>query len=117
MDKVAEMLGVEFEEEFQVEGRDGVYVLSVNGLSKDHVYKDSMLRLLINGMYKIKRKPWKPKLGDLYYCPSLITINMYVCANWDDGHLDVVRLERGAVFKTKAEAAEAAEKMLKALEV
>lgn len=118
MEQVSKMLGVEFGEEFEIEGHDGVYVLSVNGLSKSHMYVDSTLRLLINGMFKIKRKPWKPKNGDTMWCPTPLCDNFTFSAIYNESRYgDKLCVKRGLAFRTKQEAVEASKKMLKALEV
>lgn len=73
MPDVAKLLGVELEEEFNIDSRGktiykltekGLFALSIlNGWEK---YEDFLLAALLCGELTIKKLPWKPKNGDTY---------------------------------------------------
>ena len=74
MPDVARLLGVELEEEFNIDSRGktiykltekGLFALSIlNGWEK---YEDFLLAALLYGELTIKKLPWKPKQNGLYY--------------------------------------------------
>ena len=75
MAAVAKMLGVELGEEFIIENKDrketvvlaadGFHVIQPNNvLSPDH---GKLLSKVLQGLYEVKKLPWKPKNGDRYY--------------------------------------------------
>ena len=74
MADVAKMLGVELEEEFNIDSRGktiykltekGLFALSIlNGLEK---HEDFLLAALLCGELTIKKLPWKPKQNGFYY--------------------------------------------------
>ena len=74
MADVAKMLGVELEEEFNIDSRGktiykltekGLFALSIlNGWEK---YEDFLLAALLCGELTIKKLPWKPKEEEHYY--------------------------------------------------
>lgn len=76
MAEVAKMLGVELEEEFEIpEYSSYKFKMTVNGIAVyiDGSWKSNMpntsfaLEKLLEGIYTIKRKPWKPKIGEKYW--------------------------------------------------
>ena len=68
------LLGVELEEEFNIDSRGktiykltekGLFALSIlNGWEK---YEDFLLAALLYGELTIKKQPWKPNRGDTYW--------------------------------------------------
>lgn len=120
MNQIAQMLGVELDEEFYLEDiTDGCYVtydeakavfkLSNSGmLIKDkHAVSgwiDStyqpLLGLLI-GHYTIVKKPWKPKRGEMYCYVSVP--KEIVHTHFYESHNDVMRYQLGNCFRTKEE--------------
>lgn len=76
MAEVAKMLGVELEEEFEIpEYSSYKFKITTSGIQVciDHLWKANMptascaLEKLLEGIYIIKRKPWKPKDRDAYF--------------------------------------------------
>ena len=70
--KIAEMLGVELEEEFKIKPLDGVYMLDESGLLNKHDdgkwYSSMSLTPLLTGQYKIEKlPPFEPMYGDKYW--------------------------------------------------
>lgn len=63
MKQVAQMLGVELEEEFLISNTGLIYKFIDNGLIQKHIpkmtwhYDNSMLRCLLSGKYEIVKKP------------------------------------------------------------
>ena len=79
MAAVAKLLGVELGEEFIIENKDsketvvlaadGFHVIQPNDvLGPDH---GKLLSKVLQGLYEVKKKPWEPKYGECYYCPSI----------------------------------------------
>lgn len=76
MAEVAKMLGVELDEEFETPVYSSEkYKININGIAvyEDGEWKYSLastsfvFEKLLAGQYEIKRKPWKPKDGDIFY--------------------------------------------------
>lgn len=75
MPKVAELLGVEIGEEFEIQDRRNVVYKFINsGLALRECdgtawcKGNAVLISLLMGKCKIIKKPWKPKLCEEYYC-------------------------------------------------
>ncbi|MCB6569503.1 hypothetical protein LI142_08315 [Eubacterium limosum] len=114
MPEVAKMLGVEIEEPFDVLDEDGEvrdcspYKFTnetiVNCLG--HEANSWPLLCLLEGKYTIKKRPWRPKEGELYW---LVTIGGLLKYDyfWRDSLGSLTLLNMGNCFPTK-EAAEAA---------
>lgn len=118
MEGVAKLLGVELEEVFRLKEYESYFKFtekdfesSVNGTT--WLAGDSLtLRFILEGKVTIKKLPWKPKNGEIYYysCPDYD----YLCSNsiWCDDSLDRYRFKYNMVFKTKEEAIALGQKML-----
>lgn len=115
MDKVAKLLGVDLGEEFIIENADrketvvltpdGLHVILPNNVMGPD--NDDLLSKVLQGLYKVKEKPWKPKLDEEFYsiCFSNIKQPPYVyCYRWRDDEFDFCKLGMGIVYRTKAEA-------------
>ena len=118
MKEVASLLGLELNEEFDIEDfeynpcritESGLYDsvnLSVLGLHK-----------ILTGQCKIIRQPWIPKLGDLYYYifgtkdSPLINKTAYIGQEFDKE-----KMRLGNYFRTKEEATENTERWFDYLE-
>lgn len=117
IEQVAKMLGVEIGEEFEIEGDDfNPYSLENDGLyDKDKDLSHYILVDLIIGELKIK-KQWKPKMREEYY--FIRTSENYFMLDlneWEGTNSEKDMLEQHNVFKTKEEAEQALQKVLKAL--
>ena len=106
MPKVAELLGVEIGEEFEISkpNDDNIYKITHVGL--EYLYYDKWfiagnLGHLLSGQYKIIKKPWKPKYMNRYY---FIYLDGVIGGEmWAGGALDILRYKTGNCFKTKEE--------------
>lgn len=111
--QIAEMLGLELEQEFVITDLDGkrkdtiTYKFTEDGLfskANDLSVKVTLiLDLLLTGKYKAVPKPWKPKKGDEYWicrskCGS-VSSNI-----WLDDVIDICGWKSGNCFRTKEEA-------------
>lgn len=124
MKKIAEMFGVEVGEVFQVGNDDSLksYYLRFSKIGLEFsksmgdntwVTADSYTLLsLLRGELPIKRLPWKPSCGDVFYMPSVISENKYVRLFWHDSGTYKSFYQQGKVCRTKEEAIELAEEML-----
>ena len=58
---------------------------------------------------------WKPKLGERYYSLAVndAPANCIACSCWDDDAVDRGRYEKGLVFKTRTEAGEMVERIIR----
>lgn len=116
--QIAKMLGVELGEEFKIKGHDGLtYKFDDNGLRVTHdngvemsaaianTFANTFVSLLWEGKCEIVKLPWKPKKGDVYYTFDLIgnkwSTNSYWWGCFPD---EYALLDKGWVFRTKAEA-------------
>ena len=124
MAEVAKILGVELDEEFEVDDyfcgennkstcrltEDGlqvhVRVISCRGdIAEKWVDNGSLLSGLLckNDRFKIVRKPWRPKYFDTFW--TYYGKYFQPCeAIWDGCPVDYARLKSGMVFRTKEEA-------------
>ena len=104
MEKVANMLGVEIGQYFEIGGLYGTYFLANSGLY--HVESgyevEKTLSDLLSGKCKIKHKPWKPKYGEHYYCVGS-TGNAHR-EQWYGDVLDILYYKVGNCYKTYEEA-------------
>ena len=112
--EIAHMLGVELGEEFKVKGEDELtYRFDSDGLKLTH---DSGIELaqisanvafvdLVNGKDEIVKLPWKPKERDIFYSFSTTYGKWVVRSNmWAGAPCDYALLDKGWVYRTKAEA-------------
>lgn len=125
MKYVASIFDLELDEPFMLvnlndDVNKGVYVLTKNGLKKSpsDIYEhtpdlDTLLCDMLRGLYIIKKIPWKPHFGEIYYIPSLEDGEAYaskLC--WADAYIDDQRYGANLVCKSEDEAIVKAEKML-----
>lgn len=105
MADVAQLLGVELGEEFEIKGfSENPYCMRNDGLKdKNNQCRPSVLFSLLRGEYAIVKLPWKPKKGKAYWTydddwfePELWT--------WYADTSDYMRLKCGCVFRTEEEA-------------
>ena len=111
MKEVANMLGVELGERFQVFNSVGSpYLCKFYFTEKDIVIDGTnncagadMLRLLIWGVYTIKRIPWKPTYHETYY--SVGPGGTLEPGCWMNDFLDCMLYKLGNCYRTAADAA------------
>ena len=122
--KIAEMLGLELEQEFVITDLDGkrkdtiTYKFTEDGLfskANDLSVKVTLiLDLLLMGEYKVVPKPWKPKTGDKYWrCSS--GRGFVSSAIWLDDVIDLCGWKSGNCFRTKEEAETKGKEFIEAL--
>ena len=111
MAAVAKLLGVELGEEFIIENKDrketvvlamdGFHVIQPNNvLGPDH---GKLLSKVLQGLYTVKKIPWEPQEGDMYYI--LNTRALFIESfMWDNGTFDYLAKNMGIIYRTKAEA-------------
>lgn len=111
--EICKMLGVELGEEFKIEGDNRTYWFDLDGLhSGEYVAEDeddAMLHDLLCGEVEIVKLPWKPKKGDAYFTFVLMVVLMgdkwVVRSNmWAGAPCDYALLDKGWVYRTRAEA-------------
>lgn len=110
--EIAKMLGVELGEEFKIKGREGaIYRFDADGLKVIYSYQkiltfaNMMLSSLLAGKVEIVKLPWKPKKGDVYFTFVLMGDKWGVGSlHWDGFPNEYALLDKGWVFRTKAEA-------------
>lgn len=111
MAAVAKLLGVELGEEFIIENKDrketvvlaadGFHVIQPNNVvGPDH---GKLLFKVLQGLYEVKKIPWEPQEGDMYYI--LNTRALFIESfMWDNGTFDYLAKNMGIIYRTKAEA-------------
>ena len=121
MEDVAKMFGLELEEHFHITKKS--YENTVYKFTKDGVaFYDNKLRTwyesvgalagILTGETEVVKLPWKPKMDEKYYIPSIFDWDFYKYNFWLNDECDEKYYKRGLVFKTKEEAIEMAKKML-----
>ena len=102
--KIAEMLGVQTGEYFEINGRTGTYVFTRDGLYEVgyHNRFDEMLVNLLSGRLTIKRKPWRPKCDEKYY--SIGPGGVLEPGTWINDFIDIAMYRLGNCYKTAQEA-------------
>ena len=117
MKDVANMLGVELGERFNIVGIDNKchYYLTENGLfceemksSNFYTTKDNnlffsvILTHLLDGVYTIKHIPWKPNFNERYY--SIGPGGVLEPGNWSNDFIDRALYKLGNCYRTAQEA-------------
>lgn len=121
MEQVAQMLGVELEEEFYLKSTTNGYYcasgknkttfkLSESGVKYKFIRNtnnyewcrlDAILAEVLTGSLEIVKKPWKPKKDEKYYYVSLV--KKIVQAYSHEDYNDIMRYVLGNCFLTKEE--------------
>lgn len=124
--EIAQMLGVELNEEFKIKGREGViYKFIVDGLivsddDAEKVYTTANMPLigLVRGDIEIVKIPWKPKKGDVYFTFGLLGDKWVVRSLWWGGFPEEYALfDKGWVYRSEKEAQAALPSVAKELGV
>ena len=107
MAKVANMLGVELDEEFKC-SNGYMYMLTNSGIAaldapwSPKEYCDAVLIKLIEGDLTIKRKPWKPEFNENYW--TVMRCGDLYLTTWYDNIVDFHCYKLGNCYRTKEEA-------------
>ena len=124
MKDIANLFGLELGEKFKLfydngDEREGEYIITEYGLKRTEsgLYDcTDILMCMLQGCYEIKKLPWKPQDGEVYYFPDVSLGRPHADEDeWGDDARDNVRYEANMVCKTEKEAREKSKKMLKAL--
>ena len=118
MQVLAEILGVEFEEEFTLEWDKINYkcrITETDGLlwhSKTGWHKASgaLYRDILFDDVKVF-KLYYPSEGEQYFIPRLCNYSSYSERNWNESEFDIWAYEHGLVCKTREEAQELTDKL------
>lgn len=120
MEKVAEMLGVELNERFNVIPKDkknsvnytcwvdneGLYRIAAQDKGNHNNYiavkDEEILEKLLTGAYELVKIPWKPKTGNRY-C-FIGTSGVIHNTTWINCAADIALYAMGNCYRTKAEA-------------
>lgn len=124
MPEIAQMLGVEIEEEFDViyetgqKSDWGPYKITSDGLvdeSGNWKLHATALFNLLTGKYTIQKRPWRPKDVEQFW---LVKSDGNVCSNhfYKDDANDLALLNMGNCFPTKKAAKAAVPEMLEKFE-
>lgn len=114
----AEMLGLELEQEFSIvlssskEKSKNVYKITKMGVfsrgAKDAdgfwgLEPSTTVEHLVNGLFEVVPKPWKLKVGEIYFYYS-VSLNRVTTRKWCNGNYDLLLWKCSNCFKTKEEA-------------
>lgn len=116
MKKVAEMLDLELDEEFNIIEKGGSlfyspYKITERGLiDKTHTIRDDRLGDLLRGIYSVQKLPWKPKDGDVFWAICDGSIHVYAFSSSHSS--DVALYKCGWMFRTEQEAEANKERVL-----
>ncbi len=125
--EIAKMLGVELGEEFQIKeygeriyrfANSGLQLIYDNGVQNLNTTTNMALSGLLSGDFEIVKMPWKPEFEDCYYTFKLVRGKWSVCVGWweNEPHCYAL-LEKGWIYRTKAEAEAALPKVAAEMEV
>lgn len=108
------MLGLQLGEEFKVEGYDeltyrfagdGLKLTYDNNIELSDIACKAAFAALLNGKDEIVKLPWKPKERDIFYSFSTTYGKWVVRSNmWAGAPCDYALLDKGWVYRTRAEA-------------
>lgn len=130
--KIAEMLGVELGEEFELKDKqDNCVSTEIYKFSEDSLlyrYRDQnhyhtalsqTLYPLFRGDYEVIKLPWKPKKGDTYFSfEAFGGIWVVALYSWSGrSPIEYALLDKDWIYRTKAEAEAALPKVAKELGV
>lgn len=112
--EIARMLGVELGEEFKIKeygeriyrfDNSGLQLIYDNGVRNLNITANMALSCLLSGDIEIVKLPWKPKKGDAYYTFEIFRGKWVVRSLWWTGApCNYALLDKGWVYRTKAEA-------------
>lgn len=112
--QIAQMLGVEIGEEFKVKGDDETtYIFTDDGLKLTYdggigmveISSDAAFAALVNGKDEIVKIPWKPKMYEEYWTFGKLGKQWTVGALvWKGLPYEILLLDKGWVYRTRAEA-------------
>jgi len=107
-------IDLRLDDKFEIWGQSfHPYVFTRVGLfNKDGDEVSMHLSKLINGTYKIKKIPRKPKVGEKVYMPSLRQERLYHSFHWYEDESNRRDFENGIVRFTPEEAMELANEMI-----
>ena len=113
MADIAKMLGVELGEKFKIKGYEA-YTCKLDNQGLKSIYgndtkmsavNDDVLVSLLSGANEIVKLPRKPEMGEIYFSFGLSNGKWIVGLSWWGGiPYEYALLEKGWVFKTRAEA-------------
>lgn len=120
--QIAEMLGVELSEKFEIKGYKGlVYkfvddeliVNSTDDKGCSGLTANMTLVSLLKGKREIVKLPWKPEEGENYYTFIYDCYHKWCVwqQRWSNHPFDLALLEKGWVFRTQEEAEDALPKV------
>ncbi len=112
--EIVKMLGLQLGEEFKVEGYDeltyrfagdGLKLTYDNNIELSDIACKAAVAALLNGKDEIVKLPWKPKERDIFYSFSTTYGKWVVRSNmWAGAPCDYALLDKGWVYRTRAEA-------------
>nr|DAF38153.1 MAG TPA: hypothetical protein [Caudoviricetes sp.] len=112
--EIVKMLGLQLGEEFKVEGYDeltyrfagdGLKLTYDNNIELSDIACKAAFAALLNGKDEIVKLPWKPKERDIFYSFSTTYGKWVVRSNmWAGAPCDYALLDKGWVYRTRAEA-------------
>ncbi|MBO6178514.1 MAG: hypothetical protein J6M62_11310 [Selenomonadaceae bacterium] len=126
MAEVAKLFGKELGEKFTIICDDDLAIWDAcfseegvacfapnNGAKTTLPVTSNVLKKLLTGTYRIKKTPWKPKCGEIYFAPLIASSKK--CAKFYKTATDIddVVYQHGLMCKTPEQAEEIAKAMIK----
>lgn len=110
MQHIAQLLNIELNEEFKVDGMNNTYKLTERGLSDKHNNPcPNVLIALLAGKRTAYIPPWIPTSGEKYY--NIAFGKRIWQTEWTNCPLDYYRLATNNIFKTREKAKEHADEI------
>ena len=108
IEKIAQALGLDLEEKFEMEGHGGVYKFTNCLVMRDDNDSEWVpSTLFVNELLetKIKKLPWEPEIGQCYYAPNIVTSEVFGVKH-DNNPVDKHIIKLGLARKTEKAAYE-----------
>lgn len=124
MKQVAEMLGLEWDEEKQCSEEFNISntisnpcKITSKGTFNKFNSPVTCLYAILTGEVQIQKLPWKPKHGEKYYYACIDHVDLYDDSYWSDCKTDILRHKAGLIYHTKEEAIARTDEILRLLGV
>jgi hypothetical protein len=102
MAEVANMLGVEMNQDFNCNESSCTYRITEHGLTCNGCYGADSLMMILNGEFTIKSKSWKPSEDEIFW--HIDAFGNPVLSKWTGHSCNLTLYRVGNCYRTEADA-------------